>query len=146
MVSFIRIIERLMGGDFKTSTGHPLAPDDIKRFVEEVQKRIPELSGKDESEIESQVLEAIEWAIKNICRPIKEEVFTAEYADEGVEIGAYECYHPEIGTFYLLNYESWNADTGEAHTGFMLSTNKDEVLREFEKEVSYEREYRSGWI
>jgi len=140
-VSFPDIIKRLMGGDYSTGTGYPSAREDIQTFVREIKRRIPELSRKDDTEVETLVLSSIEWAIKEVCKPIKTQVFVSEFTDAGVEIGVHQCHHPKIGDFYIVDYESWNADSGEYHTGFSLTRDKSKALEEFKKLVEVEKEY-----
>ena len=138
MVSYIEIIKRLMGGDYATATGSPDAPSKMREFVRSVTSRIKELRGKEEWEIEDMVMNAIAWASENICKRLKgEEKSYYEYY-ESVEM--YECFHPEIGKFYMVISEEADAPSGYNYFGFELTRSKSEAEESYRSEVEALRE------
>ena len=143
MVSFIEIIKRLIPGDYDTMTGHPDAPERFKEFVEEVKSKIPELRGREDWDVESTVIEAVEWTIGKLCKPLRTREFTVP--DYSEFAGLYECFHSDIGKFYLVLNEESDAASGYGYLGFSLTRNRDEAretYREFEEEIE-EKERRA---
>jgi len=147
MVSFIEIINKLMDGDYAIATGSPDAPSKMKEFIEDVTSRIRELRGKEEWEIEDIVTDAIDWALEKICKRLKgeEKSYYGYYEEkrhyvyyDSVEM--YECFHPEIGKFYMVINDEANAPSGYRYFGFELTRSKSEAEESYRSNVEALRE------
>jgi len=131
MVSFIEIIKKLMGDKYHTGTGYPGAKEDMKEFVKKVLGRVPELRGKEDWEVESTALEAVDWARDSICKKLKYAEVEAATPDYYEYVAVYSCSHPEIGQFYLAISEDEDAAGGSAHLAFTLTRDRKEALKEY---------------
>lgn len=138
MVSFVEIIKRLMEGDYSTSTGHPNAPEEFEEFVREVKRRVPELRDKEDWEVESTVLDAIEWAINTSCKLVSDYNIGRGNYYQTVEL--YECTHPEVGRFYLLRGIEEDGDAGYGYYGFFLTRDRKRAEESYEEEVRHIKE------
>jgi len=140
VVSFVEIIKKLMGGDYRTGTGYPGAREDMEEFVKKVLERVPELRGRDDWEVESTVLEAVDWARDKLCKKLRYAEVEAATPDYYEYVAVYSCFHPEIGQFYLAMSEDEDAAGGSAHLGFILTKDKNEALRAYRETLKDWRE------
>jgi len=139
-ISFYEILRKLMDGSYDTMTGHPDAAERVEEFVKDVTARIPELRGKEEWEVEETVQEAVEWAIKSICKPVKtgEVVTEPDYYEF---VGVYSCMHPSIGQFYIALNEEEDAASGYGYWGVTITRNKEEAMERYRGIVEYWKEH-----
>ena len=136
-LAYLTIVFRLLPGSYSLMTGHPSAVDSVREFYDDVLQRIPEF--KDEKDIaEEAVMGAVEYAINNLCKPIEthEETPDSNYYRF---IGVYECYHPDIGFFYINIEEEEEGDSGYGYWSVSLSKNKEEAI-ELYRETPHEEE------
>ena len=139
MVDFLSIVKKLIPGHYHTSTGNPMSPEDFREFVEEAKKRVPELARMKDWEVESTVLEALDWAMHTICVKQREWSHASE-AGHYVGMGLYKCEHPDTGKFYIVHFEEEIPDAGEAHVSFELTRDWREAQRSFSEEKKYWKE------
>jgi len=139
VVSFPDILKKLLGGKYDTMTGHPDAASRVREFVREVTSRVPELRGKEEWEVEETVHDAVEWAIRSICKPEKTAEVTT-IPDHYEFVGVYSCYHPDIGKFYMTVNEEEDSAAAFGYWGVRITKNKSEALSDYKDVVSYWRE------
>jgi len=130
-IPFYEILRKLMDGSYSTLTGHPDAHDSIERFVKDVTSRIPELRGKDEWEIEEAVQEAVEWAIKSICKPVKAAEVNPATPDYYEFVGVYSCVHPGTGQFYIAVNEEEDAASGYGYWGVTITRDREEAMERY---------------
>ena len=143
MVSFIELIKKLLPGDYYTGFGYFGSEDDHKSFVRKVKERVPEVAHEEGWKVEEMVNEAIEWIANNLCKPLGHRVKRdVNYLHE---VGLFQCYHPEIGTFYLTFDEESNGDAGAWHFGFLLSRSRKEAESEFKSSVEEMEEEEEEW-
>jgi hypothetical protein len=136
VVDFLSIVKKLIPGRYHTSTGNPMSPHHFEKFVEEVKKKVPELAEKEDWEVESTVLEALDWAMHTICVK-KREWGHATEAGFYVGMGLYKCEHPDTGKFYIVHFEEEIPDAGEAHVSFKLTRDWREAQKSFSEERKY---------
>lgn len=139
MVSYADIIKRLLPGDYSTSSGNPLSPEHFEDFVRRVKEKVPELRGKEDWEVESITLEAIEWARDNICKELNFTDFSRP-PDFSESVGLYVCYHPEIGNFYMVVHEEMDAASASGYFGFLLTKDKERAKEDYRYIVKEESE------
>ena len=105
-----------------------------EEYIKEIKQKVPELAGESPEDIEDKISEMLDWLINNICKPIR---YTTK-RDVGYlhEVGAYQCHHPQIGTFYLFHDEESNYDAGVYHLSFSLARSEKKVLDSYRDVLS----------
>jgi len=131
MVSFLEVIKKLIPGSYFTSTGNPHAPEHMEQFVKEVKSKVPELADREDWDAENTVIEAVDWAINNICKSLDHRI------KRGIsclrEIGLFECFHPSTGKFYMVFDEETDADFGSWFFGFDLTRSREKAEKLFKE-------------
>ena len=135
VVSFIEVLKRLIPGTYSTMTGHPNAPEAFREFVREVKEKVPELRARDDWEVESTVLEAIDHARHKLCTPLKTAEVVGVTGDYYEGAAVYSCYHPDIGDFYLAIQEEEDAASGYGFFGFTLTRSKNKALEDYKSVI-----------
>jgi len=143
LVSLVDIVRKLMGGDYYVGTGYPGAAEDEEEFIREIKRRVPELAGESPEDIEDKISDMLSWLINNICKPLR--YTTKRNPGYLHEVGAYQCHHPQLGTFYLFHDEENEFDAAVHHLSFSLTRSKKEVLDSYRDVLSEIESEEEEW-
>jgi len=131
----ITLIGRLTPGSYTTHIGNITSPEYVEKFVKNVKERVPELAGKEEDEVESEVLNALSEVTDEACKLIDKWEKWGVSGGVHDKVSLYECYHPSTGKFYISVLDWGDFSAGEGGISFFLTRDKGEARKDFRDTV-----------